>query len=1158
MPAENGYYRQPTIFGNTIVFVSEDDLWVVSAEGGLARRLTTTPGAVAFPAFSPDGKWIAFTGREEGPLEIYVTEADGGAPRRLTWIGVSSLVAGWNPDGRSILFASNWQQPFQGSLALHSVPVNGGVPKPLGLGPARAISFQPGGPGVVLGRNTADPARWKRYRGGTAGRLWIDRTGSGDFSTILDIPGNHASPMWIGRRIWFLSDHEGYGNLYSCTPTGRDVQRHTHHEDFYVRFPSTDGRRIVYHLGADLYTYDVETHEERKLEVRISSPRTQRNRKFVSGARYLEGFDLHPQGHTLASVHRGGVFAMGLWEGASRRLGSASGTRYRLASWLPDGRRLVAVTDEGGEESLVLLTTAPAPPEKAAEGGVQARKGARGGRRARAAEALPSGGADLLAEITSRRRIEGDFGRPISLAPAPAGPDRVALTNQRHEVVLVDLETGKSEVIERSRFQRIAGLAWSSDGQWLAYACPDSNRTGRIHLWNAATKKITSVTRSDFQDIGPAFDPDGKYLYFISYRVFDPVYDSIYFDLGFPKGSRPYLITLKRELPSPFSAALRPARAPGAPAEAEAKAPDSAKGETKGAAGKEDPSKEEKKPQPVEIDLEGIEDRIVALPVPEGIYGRVLGAKGRVFFTSFPVEGSLEMGWATSGEPPAKGTLSAYNFDEEKVEVVTERVSDFALSMDAKVMAIRVGNRLRIVPFAWKADGKPPKDEPGRDSGWVDLERNRIEVVPGEEWRQMFREAWRLQRDQFWTPDMSGHDWKAVHDRYLPLVDRVGSRGEFSDLLWEMQGELGTSHCYELGGDYRPEPAWFQGFLGADLSFHRRSGAWRIDRIPRGDCWDERRSSPLAAPGVNLREGDEILAIGADPLGPEASPYERLVNTAGREVELTVRSSSAGKGAAKATAKGAGSAEGPQSAGLIRRVTVKTLRDEFNLRYRDWVEGNREAVHKASDGRVGYVHIINMGPIGYAEFHRYYMSEVNRPGLIVDVRWNGGGHVSQIILEKLLRKRIGYDSNRWGTPEPYPSDAPMGPMVALTNEHAGSDGDIFSHCFKLFGLGPLIGKRTWGGVVGVWPRHALVDGTITTQPEFAFWFKDVGWGVENYGTDPDIVVEIRPQDHRAGRDPQLERAIAEVEKIIKKQKPKVPELKDRPRIRPGRLPRISD
>jgi len=384
----------------------------------------------------------------------------------------------------------------------------------------------------------------------------------------------------------------------------------------------------------------------------------------------------------------------------------------------------------------------------------------------------------------------------------------------------------------------------------------------------------------------------------------------------------------------------------------------------------------------------------------------------------------------------------------------------------------------------------------------------------------MFREAWRLMRDQFWTQDMAGVDWDAVYRQYLPLLGRVGTRSELSDLLWEVQGELGTSHAYEAGGDYPGEPEHTLGLLGADFEYDPATDSYRIVRIVQGDSWDPAQDSPLRRPGLDLREGDRLLAINGRRLDRGTGPAPLLVNQAGVDVQLRV------------------ARDGEER---TRVLSVRTLRDETRARYRAWVNQNRSRVHQISGGRVGYLHIPNMGPGGYAEFHRGYLSEVDRPGLVVDVRYNGGGHVSPLLLEKLSRRRLGYDVPRWGAAIPYPQDSPRGPMVALTNELAGSDGDVFSHVFKMMGLGPLVGKRTWGGVIGVWPRHRLVDGTVTTQPEFAFWFADVGWGVENHGTDPDVVVECTPQDYAAGRDPQLERALEICLQKIQDHQPTCPE-----------------
>jgi len=1028
---QSGYFKYPSIHGNQVVFTCEDDLWMVQTSGEeRAWRLTASDAENLYPVFSPDGGRIAFVSYEEGPPEVYVLPAQGGPAQRLTFQAAGCKVLTWSPQG-DIIYTSSADAPFSGERWLFAVSPEGGLPRRLPLGPVSAVAYGPKG-AIVLGRNTKDPARWKRYRGGTAGELWIDRRGDGHFVRLATpANGNVANPCWVKQRIYFLSDHEGVCNVYSFKPDGSDLRRHTDHDDFYARNLTSDGKRMVYHCGADLYLLDPARDLPVKLEVNLGSSQAQSKRRFVNGHDFLQSVDLSPDGSRLAVTSRGKAFMFANWEGPVVQYGEPEGVRYRLLGWIDESTLMSVASDEGEEEYLVVFSADNQEPP---------------------------------------RRLELDMGL-VHLWWCNPRNRWVALANHRNELLMVNLEDPELKLhkVDSSKFGQISGVCWSHDGRWLAYDYADTSRTRAIKLMRLEDLQVFYASRPVQRDFSPSFDPDGRYLYFVGQRELEPHYDDAEFGLGFPKARRLFAIALRKDVPSPFVQKAKPLESAAVQAKRKAEAELS------------------HDVVPTEIDLDGLTERITAFPLGPARYSQIRGVKGdKVLFLEGDSDGHH------------RGTIEIFDFEKQEQErLVNKWVEGFWMANDTRTLVYWHERRLRVLPAEHYTGHGTGCNRP---TGHIDLERVRVSVRPTKEFRQMFREAWRLQRDHFWSEDMSGLDWRAIYARYQPLVDRVTTRSEFSDLLWELLGELGTSHAYEMGGDYRRRSHYYQGFLGADWEL--ADGHYRCRRVVRGDGWNTDATSPLLQPGVGVEEGDVLLAINGQPLEPHVPPGALLVNQAAQEVQLTV-----------------------SRGGEVRTVAVRALSDETAARYREWVSSNRALVHELTGGRVGYLHVPDMGTHGYAEFHRGYLAECDREALVVDVRFNAGGHVSALLLQKLARRRIGYSFPRWGTPEPYPSESPRGPLVAVTNEHAGSDGDIFSHAFKLMKLGPLIGKRTWGGVIGISPRHYLADDTVTTQPEFSFFFDDVGWKLENRGTEPDIEVSNAPQDYVAERDPQLLKAI---------------------------------
>jgi tricorn protease len=1076
-----GYLRYPHIHGDLLAFAAEDDVWLAPADGGRAWRLSADGVQVSYPRFSRDGARVAWTSWRDGSPEVYAADADGSSQGRLSyWSDDKTRVTGWTRHGE-VLAVSAVAQPGRQYTWAYAIPVTGAPPRRLPFGPVTDLALEETGSALLTGRMNSEPAYWKRYRGGTRGRLWVAGAEDPLFTRVLaGVDGQLAAPMLVGGRLFFLSDHEGTGNIYSCGLDGGDLARHTDHDGAYARNPASDGRRIVYHVAGEIWVLDSpEADRPRRVEVVLGSPAPARAPRLVTARDHLGGLCPDRAGQASVVEVRGTVHWLAHKDGPARALHVDPGARARLPQLLGDTGQAVWVTDAAGADGLQI--------------------------------------AALAGEQQSVVIAAGLVGSVTGLAASPDGL-AVAVAARDGRLLVVDVGSGRVRELAACDDGDIDGLAWSPDSAWLAWSQPGPQPLRRIRMARVAGGPVLEVTDGRFTDTSPAFTGDGLYLAFLSRRSFDPVYDEQTFDLSFPFGSRPYLVPLAAATPSPFGP-LPGGRPVG-----------------------EDPAASEEKSDSTEravvsVDAEGLPGRVVGVPVPEARYSGLRAVKGGLAWLREPLAGVLGESAADPDDDAPRAALERYDLAKREVTELVAELDWFEVSGDGTRLVVHDCGELRVVSAERSQD-----DRSSGDTVTVDTSRARFQADPAAMWRHAYEEAGRLIRRDFWTPDMAGVDWDGVREGYRPLLDRIRGADDFTDLLWEVSGELGTSHAYvtKTGQPYRgsgPGPAAV-GQLGADIS-RDGSGRWLVDRVLPGESSDPRARSPLAAPGVAVRPGDELVAVDGQPVDPVRGPWPLLAGAAGKPVELTIRP-----------------AAQPET---LRRVAVVPLRNERRLRYQDWVAGKRRLVRELGEGRLGYLHIPDMVGEGWAHFHRDLRTEMRFDALIMDVRGNSGGHISQLVLEKLARRVIGWDLVRWLQPVPYPEDARRGPLVTLADEFAGSDGDIVTAAIRLLALGPVVGTRTWGGVIGVddVPGHELVDGTHVTVPRYAFWFTEYGWGVENHGVDPDVEVLITPDDWAAGRDPQLETAVRLALEALEKQPPSAPpDLSTAPsRIRPPLPPR---
>jgi len=1116
--ATPGYLRFPHIHDDLLAFVAEDDVWLAPAEGGRAWRLTSDGGQASHPRFSPDGATIAWTSWRDGGIpEVYSADTDGGAATRRTyWGDIRTRVTGWTRQDEVLAITAAGQPTAQRTMA-YAVPLEA-PPRRLPFGQVNDLALTTTAT-VLLTAQRGDPSHWKRYRGGTAGRLWVANGEDPLFTRVLsNLNGQLAAPMIVDDRIVFLSDHEGTGNLYSATLDGGDLRRHTDHDGFYARNPATDGNSIVYHVAGDIWRLDslAADARPRKLDIQLTAPPAARVPRVITAADHLGELDCDETGQASVVEVRGTVHWLTHADGPARALSVNPLARARLPRILGTTGKVAWITDAGGGDAIQI---AEIEPESAA----------------------------TAATITS-----ADLGNVTRLEASPDG-EKLAAASHDGRLLLIDVESGEVTELAANDDGDIEDVSWSPDSAWLAWAQPGPQPLARIRLARVEDGFTVDVTDGRFVDSDPVFTVDGLYLAFLSRRTFDPIYDAHSFDLSFPFGARPYLVPLAAHTLSPFGPL--PGGRP---------------------VGNGENSKDSSERVRLTVDTDGISSRVVAVPVDEARYYNLAAAKGGLLWLRYPLSGVLGEGIADPEDAHPRPALERFDLRKREASVLANEVSWFAVSGDGARLVIGDRGDVRVAPSDRKADNGSSDDVVN-----VDLTRARFQADPAALWRHAYAEFGRLLRRDFWTPTMSDVDWDGVLEEYRFLLDRVRTSAEFGDLLWEAAGELGTSHAYVMpSGTFsarsalRGQPA---ALLGADVA-RAADGRWIVERVLPGESSDPRARSPFAAPGVVVREGDEILAVDGRPLDPVHGPWPALAGTHGKPVELTIRPADPSlvprppaepeeddadeespdakddakgdaKGDAKeslrsaeadeatadeATAAEGGAAAEPGTAGeapalefpATRRVVIVPLYDDRRLRYQDWVSGRRQLVRLRSDGRVGYLHVPDMMGEGWAHLHRDLRAEMGRDALIVDVRGNRGGHTSQLIVEKLARRIIGWKIPRHLRPYSYPQEARRGPLVALTDEFAGSDGDIVTAAIKTLGLGPVIGARTWGGVVGIdGSGHGLVDGTRITIPRYASWFTEFGWSVENYGVDPDTEVLITPDDWAVGHDPQLEVAV---------------------------------
>ena len=1054
--------RQPDVSATQITFVYGGDIWIVAKEGGVAHRLSTPAGEESFPRFSPDGTLIGFTGNYDGNPDIFVIPVGGGVPSRVTHHPDEDRMLGWYPDGESILFATLMTSEKQRFRKLYRVPVAGGLPTvlPVPYGEFGAISDD--GSTLAYMPLSRDFRTWKRYRGGTAPEIWLFGLTDFQAKNVTQNDANDSQPMWHGSTLYFVSDRDGNlrANVWALDVNTGEERQVTFFEEFDVHFPAIGPHDMVFENGGRLYVMDLATETSKAVEVKVITDRASLRPRPVMVGTQTAGFDISPSGKQAVLEARGEIFTLPAEHGVVRNLTRSSGVAERHPEWSPDGKTLAYFSDRSGEYELTV---------RAADG---------------------SGGEDVLTSLGAGYRYTPWW-----------SPDskKIVFIDNLQVIHLIEVETKELTEIDHGRWMTHPPLerfsvSWSSDSRWIAYSRGLDNRQSAVFLYDTSSGERHQVTAGFVDCASPVFDPGGDYLYYLSDRSFDPSYSAFDRTWIYANATSLVAVPLRKDVATPL--------APRNDVESADDAGDEKKEDgEKSAKGDDDKSTAEPEKEPVSIDLEGFEARAVVLPPDAGNYSSLGAVEGKVLYSRDPRTGS-------DGE---SSPLLYWDLEEREEKTILDNVDGYALSANGKKLLVVAGGSFAIVDVA--AGQKMDKK--------LATSSMEMMLVPLEEWRQIFTEAWRLERDYFYDPNMHGVDWQAMRVRYGALLDDVVSRWDLNFIIGELIGELNTSHSYRGGGDAEKEADRGVGLLGVDWEL--TDGAYRIKNIITAAPWDAETRSPLAEPGVDVAAGDWVLAVNGAPIDMAQDPWAAFEGLADSTIVLTVND--------KPTLEGA------------REVLVETLSSEARLRNLAWIERNRRTVEEASGGRVGYIYVPSTGRGGQTELYRMFRAQYHLDGLIIDERFNNGGQIPDRFVELLNRPLYNFWAVRSGNDWQTPTISHTGPKAMLINAWSGSGGDAFPYYFRAAGLGPLIGTRTWGGLIGYSGFPALLDGGRLTVPTFSFYNTEGEWDVEGHGVEPDIEVVDDPSLMVDGADPQLDRAIAEVLRALEVEPPLRP---DRP------------